>query len=149
MSRGWEKQVKYMDDWPEKVLKLYKQGKSDTQVAVELGISRQTFYTYIKEGHSAYKPVFAEAVGRGRDLAQAWWEQQAQEGLWVEEEGPRLNNSVYHFIMARRFKRDYGDELKVVGDAEKPLSLQVDDVSKLTNAELTERVQSRAKGSND
>jgi hypothetical protein len=55
------RKTKYKSDFPEKVEELAKKGLMDYQIWEQIGISCDTFYTYINK-----YPEFSEAIKRGR-----------------------------------------------------------------------------------
>lgn len=66
----------YMPDILDKIPDLYKNGEADVEVAVNIGISKDTFYRWLKE-----IPDFAKAVHVGRSLSEKWWLEMGREGV--------------------------------------------------------------------
>ena len=66
----------YESSHRERVLTLAAQGCGKTEIAAELGISRQTLNAWIKA-----HPDFREAMSRAKDLEYAWWLKKGREGL--------------------------------------------------------------------
>jgi hypothetical protein len=58
------------------MMDAYSEGKSDLAVCKDLGVSKKQFDSYI-----ARSEPFREAVEFGRELAQAWWEEQSRINL--------------------------------------------------------------------
>lgn len=87
-----------------KVLAMGIEGKSKAQMAAELGVCRQTL-----ENWAAQHPAFLDALTRARDLAQAWWENQAQANIGNRD----FNAALWAKSMAARFPDDYANRVKL------------------------------------
>jgi transposase len=94
----------YMPEHCDVVIALGKQGKSYTQIAVNLDISKKTLYNWADE-----HPEFLHALERARECAQDWWETKGQQGL----DADKFNASVWAKSMSCRFPDDYSDKNKV------------------------------------
>jgi len=66
-SYGWYN-PKYNQSMVDRVADLYKNGESDIEVSVALGIDRGVFYDWINK-----HPEFAKEVSRGRQASESWW----------------------------------------------------------------------------
>jgi hypothetical protein len=77
-----------------KILALMKSGASKVEVAVELGISRDTFYRWEKE-----HVEFSDTIKEGAWISQAWWEKQGRENLMNKG----FNNTLWYMNMKNRF----------------------------------------------
>ncbi len=84
----------YRPEFCEQVVEYGKAGKSHVWIATELGVSRQTLYTW-EEKH----PEFLDAMTRAREFCQRWWEDAGQVGL----EADKFNGGVWAKNMASRF----------------------------------------------
>jgi hypothetical protein len=104
------------------VLELGAQGKSYAQIGAKFGVARITLYEWMDR-----HPEFADAMKRARDLALAWWEDQASAGIWEDREGQRLNAQVWSRSMAARFPDDYREARKteLVGANGGPVQAQI------------------------
>lgn len=94
----------YMPEHCEVVIALGAKGKSYTQIAVALGITRKTLYAWGEKN-----PAFLYALERARECAMDWWETQGQMGLTAD----RFNAPVWAKSMSCRFPDDYSDKNKV------------------------------------
>jgi hypothetical protein len=111
------------DGWAKSVLAMYAKGCADIQVAVALGISRNTFTALLDR-----EPEFLNTVQRGRDMAEAWWLEQGRAGVWQEPDGRRINHALYALHMRNRFgwnekKEDQGqqgNELRIIVETKAP-----------------------------
>jgi hypothetical protein len=92
-------------------------GDSKTQIAVKLGVVRQTLENWMTE-----HPEFLDAMTRARELSLAWWETQGRLGIWG---GKGFNGSAFAFQMTNRFKDDYKLRHEVSGDPENPIVTEV------------------------
>lgn len=97
----------YLPEYCDKAIELGKLGKSKAQIAAAIGVSRQTMNTWAQEF-----PEFLDAITYAQDLAQAWWEEQGQAGLWMVPEGERINHSLWAKAMSCRFPNDYRESVK-------------------------------------
>lgn len=99
--------TKYDPEICEKVLDLFKQGKSIRQICLILDISKSTFYLW-KEEHEE----FSDTINEGLDFSQGWWEEQGQQGLWFSniEGAEKLNYTGWFMNMKNRFKQDWRDK---------------------------------------
>lgn len=85
----------------EQVIELGRAGKSVTQIAAKLDVNRDTIYEWIK-----VHPEFSDAITRSKQLAQAWWEDQGQDGLVM----PGFNAALWAKQVSSRFREDYHDK---------------------------------------
>lgn len=97
--------TKYEPTMCEQAITLGAEGKSKTQIARTLGISRDSMHEYTKV-HSE----FSDALKRASDLAQAWWEDEGQAGLRL---GKDFNATAFIFQMKNRFRDDYRDKQEI------------------------------------
>lgn len=112
----------YKPEYCELAVELGAQGKSLAQIGAACGVARVTLWEWA-EAH----PEFAKAIARARDLALAWWEEQAHIGMWESPEGARLNPQLWSRSMAARFPDDYRESKKteLTGADGGPLKTQV------------------------
>lgn len=92
-------------------------GQSVLEVAVSMGVSRDTFYQWAKEHKE-----FSDALTRGREVSQAWWEKQGRENLFDHEEydseshistKDKFNDRLWSKNISCRFKQDWTDKQEV------------------------------------
>lgn len=67
-------------DWDKKILALSNEGASIIELAVALGISRDTFYEMSKR-----EPIFSDTIKGCKELSEAWWEKQGRTNLTNKE----------------------------------------------------------------
>lgn len=91
----------YSPDMCVQVEDLGAQGKSFTQIAVKLGVTRQTLHNW-----SRRHPEFFDALTRAREAALAYWEEFGEAGITAE----KFNASVWTKIIASRWPEEYGKE---------------------------------------
>jgi len=108
MKRPEGRPSKYNPKFCDDVLKLGEAGKSRTQIATFLRISRQTLLNW----EEAY-PEFLDAMSMASQFAQSWWEDQGQIGISDKS----FNGHVYSFQMKNRFRADYTEKVEVKHDA--------------------------------
>ena len=99
--------TKYKVEFCDTVLELFKQGKSIAQICLRLDIAKDTFYHW-KEKHEA----FSDSVKMGEFFSQGWWEDQGQDGLWINgaEGADKLNSTVWFMNMKNRFSKNWKDK---------------------------------------
>jgi len=85
----------------EQIIGAGRAGKSHTQIAEMIGISRDTLKLWLGD-HLELNRVMCLAD----DYALAWWEGLGQR----QAESKEGNSSVFMFIMKNRFDRDYGQD---------------------------------------
>lgn len=90
--------TKYDPAFCDTVIDLGKQGKSVTQIAATLEVTRKTLYNWEEQF-----PEFLYALSYARELAQAWFEDKGQEGL----DKPGFNSSLWAKQVSCRFPNDY------------------------------------------
>lgn len=115
---------KYKKEYCELVRDLGKDGKSITQIAVFIGVVKQTVYNWEKE-----YPEFLDALTRARENAQAWYEDIGQRGLIM---GKDFNASTWAKQVSCRFPKDYTEKIKHDGE----IIVKPFDVSDCTDEEL-------------
>jgi transposase-like protein len=86
--------TKYTDDLPDKMLEALASGKSVTQFAAQIGVHRATIYSWA-ERH----PEFSDALSRGQDASQAYWEDQLQKMMYSRD----VNAPLVKLYFANRF----------------------------------------------
>lgn len=106
----------YKQEYCDIVIKLGTEGKSYTQIAVDLGITRKTLYAW-GEAH----PEFLNALERARECAQAWWERQGMLGMWAD----KFNAAVWNKSMSCRFPDDYTDKTKQEMSGKQELTVEI------------------------
>lgn len=95
--------TKYTPEMCDKIIELGKIGASKHEMAMELGISIDTFMVWQVENTQ-----FSEAVRIAMSFSQAWWEKQGRIATFGEISG--FNSTSYVFNMKNRFKDDWRDK---------------------------------------
>jgi len=91
----------YVPSYCKDVIELGKAGKSKAQMAAAFDVSRQTI-----DNWADANPDFLEALNRAMAHCQAWWEDQAQSGLFTPA-GMNFNAAVWKKSVEARFRDDY------------------------------------------
>lgn len=91
----------------DKMIALFSEGMSKTEVAVNLNIALSTFYEWEKT-----YPEFSEAIKEGLAHSQSWWEKIARDNL-LNHTGTSFNNTSWIFNMKNRFRQDWSDRTEV------------------------------------
>lgn len=89
----------------QKMLELYKEGRSDVQIMSELNITKKDF-AELYEKNQAFKRV----VDQGRVYCEAWWTEKGQTAL--ADRG--FNSTVWSLVMKNRF--GWSEKSEVLGD---------------------------------
>ena len=118
----------YRPDFCAKVIELGRQGKSRCQIAGILDVSFKTLQEY-EEKH----PEFLQSTQRAKDLAQMWWEEQGQRGIWA---GSDFNANAYRLQVTNRFPDQWRDkqQLEHTGKDGSPLEANSASVGDLLKA---------------
>lgn len=99
--RGRGRPTKYRPRYCERVIELGCEGKSRAVIARELGVAISTMQDWEKRYDD-----FRAATARARELAQAWWEEQGQRGIWERD----FNASAYRLQVMNRFPDRWRDK---------------------------------------
>jgi len=86
------------EDWRSTLLGMYKQGASDREVMVELGLSKGAWQLLLGESASLYSD-FEELVDLGRLCSYAWWEKQGRTNLMTT----KFQTALWTIQMKNRF----------------------------------------------
>jgi orotate phosphoribosyltransferase-like protein len=85
--------TEYSEEMCEKIIELMKQGASKYEVALELNICEDSFYSYIKR-----HPKFAEAVKTGEWFSRGAWEREGRLSLRDKD----FNSTLWYMNMKNR-----------------------------------------------
>lgn len=101
----------YKPEFCELVYEMGKQGKSEAEMAAEIGVTRKTLKNWESE-HPEFFYWFAVA----RECSQAWWESLAQNQMLTPT--PGFSSGLWAKSMSARFRDDYTERTKqeVTGD---------------------------------
>lgn len=86
---------KYNPAMCERVVELMAQGYAKVEVAVDLGISRETLNAWSNDPE---KPEFSDAVTKGEEASEAWWLGQGRSALRERE----FNHGLWYMNMKNR-----------------------------------------------
>lgn len=126
MSNPVGRPTKYNPIMLEKVVEVGKEGGTLVEMAVSIGVSRDTLYEWIKSNDE-----FSDAVKLGIEESQVWWEKQSRLGSVGKI--PNFNATMTIFNMKNRFPKDWRERQEVVTPQQQTI-----DLSRLTPDELTE-----------
>lgn len=101
MAQG--QQPKYEPQMPDTIIACAREGGSVIARCVAIGISRQTYYTWIDPKGDWFNPTFYEAHQTAEELCQEWWEKQGVKGLWTDPKTQRFDSRVWQLNMMNRF----------------------------------------------
>lgn len=86
---AWQK--KYDPAIIEYIPELYEGGRTDCEVAVDIGICESTFYDWIKQ-----YPAFASAVKYGKSISKKYMTSVGRDAV---DSGRKINDKVWHIMM--------------------------------------------------
>lgn len=86
---------RYHDDIPKGVAYMYRNGESDAEVAIKIGISKPVFISWLKK-----YPDFRAAVAAGRALSEAWWQNLGRNGAMGVL---KVQPGIWFAVMKNRF----------------------------------------------
>ena len=92
------RKTKYKKEYCARVLELMGDGKSIAHLAKEFKVCRKTIYQWAEDN-----PEFSHTLDEGSELAEAFWMDKGQEGLWGGGGGPSFNSATWKYFMANRF----------------------------------------------
>ncbi len=120
--------TKYDPSWMlEEVIQIGRIGGSHTEMAVQLGIHKDTFYEWLERHND-----FSDAVKIADAAAQTWWERAGRSGAIGLI--PNWNPTTYIFNMKNRFRNSYSDKPQEQNDGQvQVMSVTID--SRLLDAE--------------
>lgn len=81
----------YNAEFCEVIQDMYARGETDVEIAVNLGVSRETFYMWIRT-----EPEFATAVRAGKAASHAYWTKLGKRGA---EGDQKVNDKIWHLFM--------------------------------------------------
>jgi len=93
--------TKYNKEILPKILDKFKEGASVCEICADIGISRDTFYKWVKEYHE-----FSDTYKKGLELSQAWWEKIGKAGTIGKL---NINPTMWIYNMKNRFREEWHD----------------------------------------
>jgi len=118
------------DGWELTMLSLSEEGASIIELAVELDISRDTFYELSKRDEK-----FSDTVKRCKDLSEAWWTRKGRKNL----ENKDFSYTGWYMNMKNRFS--WSDKQEIDHTTKGQSLNDKADLSKLTEEELRLRAE--------
>lgn len=107
---------KYKPEFAEQLPALFAEGQSVAEVAVVLGVTRDTFYDWVKR-----YPKFRDAYELGKQVSEAWWSKLGREGASGVQD---IQPTVWIFNMKNKFGwRDQPDSR----EEKQPINIQIID----------------------
>ena len=82
-------------DWENSIINLSKEGASIVELAVDLQISRDTFYALAER-----EPKFSDTIKKCKELCEAWWVKAGRKNL----ENKDFSYTGWYMNMKNRFK---------------------------------------------
>ncbi len=107
----------YRPEYVERLPGMFAEGQSIVEIAVELGVCRDTIYEWAK-----VYPDFSDALTRGREISQAWWEKKGRKNLFDTEtydgntkqsKSRKFNDRLWSKNVSCRFRKDWTDKTEV------------------------------------
>lgn len=105
----------YRPEFCRVVIEMGSGGASETEMAVlGCGVVRATMRNWAKQF-----PEFKISLDMALEASLVWWEQQGRMRLRT----PGFNTGLYNKIISCRFRHEYGEHLKLLGDANEPVAI--------------------------
>lgn len=82
------------DNWPDLMIALYREGRSDMAVCNKLGIQRRTFDKHYRDSEK-----FRDLVEYGRACAESWWEEEARANI----NNKNFNTGLFKAYMGKHY----------------------------------------------
>lgn len=89
--------TKYRPEFCQKLIEHCAKGFSFESFGWTIGVSRDAVFEWAK-----IHPEFSDAKSMALDANLYWFETQGQKGMWVDKEGPALNNPIWSISMKNR-----------------------------------------------
>lgn len=99
--------------WDLVILSLMTEGASIIEICVELGISKDLHYRWLKD-----EPEYSDAIKKGIAASESWWMQNGRIGMFM---GKDFNHVLWYMNMKNRF--GWKDKQEISGDPNAPLFL--------------------------
>lgn len=99
MPRG--RPSSYREEYCKRVIELGREGCGKAEIALELGITRETLDEWAR-----VHPDFSDAVTCARGVSAGWWEAQGRKGIWSRD----FNANAYRLQVMNRFPADWRDK---------------------------------------
>lgn len=93
--------------WKTKLIEMGQEGMLDIDAIVYLGISRETFYEFLKEYED-----FTNTVNEMRDLSHTWWASIPRKGF-KDGKSKEINSNLWSLVMRNKFKDEWNTEKRV------------------------------------
>ena len=108
----------YREEYCQLAIDLMSEGASITEVAAECGVVKSTIYEWIDKF-----PEFSNAIKKGSELSEAWWERKGRKNL----ENKEFSYVGWYMNMKNRFKWADKQEIKHEGNPEAPVIFKLDE----------------------
>lgn len=106
----------YRPEFCQTVIKMGGSGASEAEMAVlGCGVVRGTMREWAKN-----IPEFKEALEMAREASLVWWEMQGRMRLRTSG----FNTALYNKIVSCRFRGEYGEHLRLLGDEAEPVAIR-------------------------
>ena len=103
---------KYKPEMLEAIVKEMSQGASIIEVAALIGITKGTLYDWCSPASPRFNQEFSDAIKKGVELSEAWWQRQGRVNLGAE----RFSYTGWYMNMKNRFGWSDKQETRAVGD---------------------------------
>lgn len=97
---------KYDPSMHEVIIALGQDGAGRAEMAVAIGISRETWNDWTSPKSERFNPEFSDAVKKALSASQSWWERRGREATFDSKD---FSATSYIFQMKNRFREDWSD----------------------------------------
>lgn len=137
--------TKYTPSMCDVVVEMMREGASKIEVCAKLGISSETMSQWSKPESDYYNQNFSDAVKKGEQLSEAWWQKKARDHLVYHPKGEQLNATLWYMNMKNRF--GWKDKHEISGDKDSPLEVNHNlNFKNMDDAELNRYLDQAKKG---
>lgn len=101
------------EGWGRTLIDMYENGASDVEIKAQIWKWRGSFSEDLWSRWIKEEGEFSKTIKQGKALSEAWWHSMGRCNLMVDNEGPKLNATLWYMNMKNRF--GWADKQEVSG----------------------------------
>ena len=94
-------------DWEQEIIKMAKEGKSQSHFIIYLNISRSSYYKLIEIDKD-----FSNTIAQAKEHSKLWWFEKVRGGF-EKGDSKSINGQLWSLIVRNMFPEDYVDKKEV------------------------------------